>query len=549
MNSSWVKNLLVITPLSAVLTLSGCGSSATPPPTSEATVVVTPSTATVLRGQSQQFVAQVSGQSGKRVTWSATPDVGTIDSTGLYTAPLDGDGFLVTITASVTSSSSSPAAVGNALVSLPSVTLSIAPLATAVVPGLSHAFKATVTGMADNEANFTVKENGGGTITPDGLYMAPLTTGIYTVIATASADANYSAAAVVLVTAKPSPFSPTGNLVHGRRFHTATLLADGRVLVAGGLNTNNCPDASDFAELYDPASGSFAPTSSMINPRYHQTATLLQNGKVLITGGDSSNFECSDLDTSPQVASAELYDPSSGSFTQTGSMSEARSGHTATLLPSGKVLIVGGNTVGSGSATAEVYDPATATFIPTANMTKAQTGQSATLLLDGRVLIAGGIGSGQSSSTLATAELYDPLTGAFTVTATMTAPRAGHTATLLPDGRVLVTGGFTDSTAVGTDTAEIYDPAKASFQATSQPMAVGRSDHTATLLRDNTVLLFGGDSLDSLVAETYSPADGSFSAVGVDDSDRNGHTATLLKNGSVLIIGGGAGSATAELYQ
>jgi hypothetical protein len=553
MNSSWVKSLLVIAPLSALLTLSSCGSSATTPPspsTPEPTVVVTPRTATILRGQSQQFVAQVSGQSERRVTWSATPNVGTIDSSGLYTAPGEGDGFLVTITAT---STASPNAVGNAVVTLPSVTLSIAPLAIAVVPGSSHAFTATVTGMADNEASFTVNESGGGTITTDGLYTAPLTTGIYTVIATAAADANYSAAAVVLVTAKPSPFSPTGNLVHERTLHAATLLADGRVLVAGGLG---CPDASDFAELYDPASRSFAPTSSMTGPRYAQTSTLLQNGKVLIAGGSSFFFECSDRDTSPPLMSAELYDPSSGSFTPTGSMTEARTGHTATLLPSGKVLIVGGGSTGGGvppfagdgSATAEVYDSATGTFTSTGTMSTARIGQTATLLQDGRVLIAGGIRSSPPGSPLATAELYDPLTGTFTVTATMTAPRAGHTATLLPNGKVLLTGGFTDSTLVGTNTAEIYDPAKASFLATNQPMAAGRWAHTATLLPDSTVLLFGGESLDSLVAETYSPADGSFSAVGVDASDRDGHTATLLKNGSVLIIGGG-GSKTAELYQ
>jgi hypothetical protein len=556
MYSSWVKSLVVMTLLSAVLTLCSCGSSSTPPPpppTPEPTVVVTPRTATVLSGQSQQFVAQVSGQSQKRVTWSATPNGGTIDSTGLYTAPLDGDGFLVTITATA-----SPGVVGNAVVTLPSVTLSIAPLAIAVVPGLSHAFTATVTGLANTDVNWTVEGNGGGTITTAGLYTAPLATGIYTVIATASADANYSATAVVLVTAKSSPFSPTRNLVHQRQFHTATLLADGRVLVAGGSESEpDCTAGSDFAELYNPASRSFAPTSSMTDRRYAQTSTLLQNGKVLITGGFSFDAsDCSDAGTSPPLMSAELYDPSDGSFAPTGSMSEARGAHTATLLPSGKVLIVGGGNTGGGvppfagdgSATAEVYDPATGTFTPTGNMSTARIGQTATLLLDGRVLIAGGIRSTPFGSSLATAELYDPITGSFTVAATMTVPRAGHTATLLPDGKVLVTGGFTHSTLVGIDTAEIYDPATASFLATNKPMAAGRWAHTATLLPDSTVLLFGGESLDSLVAETYSPSDGSFSAVGVDDSDRIGHTATLLKNGSVLIIGG-VDSTAAELFQ
>lgn len=472
MSSSWIKSFLVITPLSAVLTLSGCGSSPTPqsvslPPASPpsaagSSVVVTPAAASVLPGQSQQFMAQVSGLSDKTVTWQ-------------------------------------------------------------------------------------VEGSGGGTITSAGLYTAPSATGVYTVMATSSAGANYSTAAVVLVTAKPSPFSSTGNLVHERVFHTATLLADGKVLVAGGLNTNGC-DVNDSAELYDPASRSFAPTSSMVEPRFFQTSTLLQNGRVLITGGDSFNFECSDLDTSPQLTSAELYDPFSGSFTPTGSMSEARAGHTAILLPSGKVLIVGGNKSDGGAATAEVYDPTSGTFTPTLNMSTARIGPTSTLLLDGRVLITGGISSESTSPRLATTELYDPLTGAFTVAATMTLPRVGHTATLLPDGKVLVTGGSTDSTPGGSDAAEIYDPAKASFVATNKPMVVGKLAHSATLLADNSVLLIGGDSSDSFVAEAYSPSDGSFSAVGVDASDRNGHTATLLKNGNVLIIGGRA-SATAELYQ
>ena len=363
--------------------------------------------------------------------------------------------------------------------------------------------------------------------------------------------------------AEGSPFLPTGNLVYAREFHTATLLADGTVLVAGGGKYEAyCTAGIDFAELYDPVAGSFALTSPMMDRRYGQTSTLLQNGKVLITGGFSfDKSACFDGGTSPPLISAELYDPSSGSFAPTGSMSEARGLHTATLLPTGKVLIVGGGNTGGGrppfagdgSATAEVYDPATGTFTPTGNMSTARIGQTATLLLDGRVLIAGGITSGSSGTPLATAELYDPITGAFTAAATMTAPRAGHTATLLPDGKVLVTGGFTDSlgsNGVGTDTAEIYDPAKATFRPTNKPMVEGRWAHTAMLLPDGTVLIVGGGSS---VAEIYSASDGSFSAIGSDESDRLGHTATLLKNGSVLIIGGfdyGKGPlTTAELYR
>jgi hypothetical protein len=516
-------------------------------------VVVIPATATILRGQSQQFVAQVSGLSDQTVTWNATANAGTIDGTGLYTAPLEGGGFLVTITAI---SKVPPVAVGTAVVTLPTVALSIAPSAIAVVPGLSHAFTATVVGLADTNVNWTVEGSGGGTITSTGLYTAPSATGVYTVIATSSADANYSAAAVVLVTAKPSSFSATGNLVRGREFHTATLLPDGTVLVAGGGKYEAyCIAGSDFAELYNPVLGSFAPISSMTVRRYAQTSTLLQNGKVLITGGFSFDASaCSGPGTSPPLASAELYDPSNGSFTPTGSMSEVRGAHTATLLSTGKVLVVGGGNTGGGrppfagdgAVTAEVYDPSTGTFAPTANMSTARIGQTATLLLDGKVLVAGGITSGSSGAPLATAELYDPLTGAFTVVGTMTAPRAGHTATLLPDGKVLITGGFKDSSLAGNDTAEIYDPAKASFVATNRPMVVGRWAHIATLLPDGTVLVVGGGSV---VAETYSPSDGSFSGIGVDDADRTGHTATLLKNGSVVIIGGIDLLTTAELYQ
>src|SRR5450755_1133102 len=182
MYSSWTKSLLAIMPLSAVLTLSGCGSSLPPvSPQVGTSVVVIPATATILRGQSQQFMAQVSGLDDQTVTWHATVNVGTVDSSGLYTAPVDGDRFLVTITAT---SKGSPVAIGNAVVTLPPVTLSIAPSAIAVVPGLSHTFTATAVGLADTNVNWTVQGSGGGTITNAGFYTAPSTTGVYTVIAT-----------------------------------------------------------------------------------------------------------------------------------------------------------------------------------------------------------------------------------------------------------------------------------------------------------------------------------------------------------------------------
>ena len=572
MHSNWVKSRLVITTLSAVLTLSSCGSSPTPqpvsspsappPPTAESSVVVTPATATVLRGQSQQFVAEVSGVSDQTVTWKATTGAGTIDSSGLYTAPSDGAfaGYLITITAI---SKVSPNVLGSALVTLPSGVLTIAPDAVVVRPGIAQAFTATVVGLADTRVTWTVQGTGGGTITSDGLYTAPLATGVYSVAATSSANEDYSTTAVVVVATTPSPFSPTGQPVLSRSFHTATLMSDGRVLVAGSveLQDDNCYAGMNSAEVYDPVLGSFALTSSMKDRRYAQTSTLLPNGKVLIAGGFSfAEPDCEGAGTSPAVKSAELYDSSSGSFAPTGDMTQARGAHTATLLATGKVLIVGGgNTggepipfVGNGSATADVYDPATGTFTPTGNMSTARIGHTATLLLNGKVLIAGGMTSTSpfDGQPLATAELYDPSTGAFTAVGPMTTSRAGHTATLLPNGTVLITGGFTYSPQTGTNSAEIYDPAKASFQATNRPMALGRRFHTETLLPNGTVLIVGGGSL---VAEIYNPSDSSFSATAVDDFNRMGHTATLLKNGRAVIIGGlGYGKGpltTAELYQ
>jgi hypothetical protein len=227
------------------------------------------------------------------------------------------------------------------------------------------------------------------------------------------------------------------------------LLASGKVLIAGGLDGWGLASA----ELYDPATGSFSPTGSMSTARVGQTATLLASGKVLITGGSDGTVN------SNLRASAELYDPSSGSFSPTGSMSSARVGQTATLLASGKVLIAGGDGFVAGSftllASAELYDPATGTFSPTGSMSSTRDGHTATLLASGKVLIAGGTCG--ADATLASAELYDPVTGSFSSIGSMATARAGHTATLLGSGTVLITGGY----RAGNETyasAELYNP-------------------------------------------------------------------------------------------
>jgi hypothetical protein len=214
--------------------------------------------------------------------------------------------------------------------------------------------------------------------------------------------------------------------------------------------------------------------------RAWHTATLLPSGKVLIAGGSS---------TPGQTASAELYNPATGTFTATGNMTVARVFYAAALLPSGKVLVTGGEGDSfDGVASAELYDPAAGAFTATGNMTVARHDHTATLLGNGKVLIAGGVGGVGGIYNLASAELYDPGAGRFTATASMTTYRADHTATLLGNGEVLVAGGFANGWLAS---AELYDPAAWTFTATGS-MAVARQYHTATLLLDGKVLIVGG---------------------------------------------------------
>jgi hypothetical protein len=351
-------------------------------------------------------------------------------------------------------------------------------------------------------------------------------------------------------------FTPTGDTAHPRAFHTATLLTNGKVLVAGGMVYEAyCLAGIASAELYSPAAGSFSSAGTMSTPRYAQTATRLANGDVLVTGGFTyDRSACRDMENTLAVQSAELYDHVHGAFKPTGSMAEKRAGHTATLLADGRVLIAGGGKeddgkswLGEGSVEAEVYYPAAGTFIATGKMTTGRVGHTATRLSNGKVLITGGWAS---AGPIASAELYDPSTGAFSPTGTMTSPRGSHTATLLHDGKVLITGGAFDQTNARSDTSEIYDPSTGLFTATGN-MGMARRWHTATLLPNGTVLVVGGGNR---AAELYDPATGSFSPSGVTEVSRSAHSATLLQNGGVIVVGGfKTGNilsplATAELY-
>lgn len=320
---------------------------------------------------------------------------------------------------------------------------------------------------------------------------------------------------------------PTLEMSKRRASHSATLLNNGRVLIAGGFVGEENSLAS--AEIYDPAKNDFSLVENMHVARSSHTATLLPNGKILIAGGFNGNY----------LDSAEIYDPETGKFILTQKMTTARSGHVAVLLNNGRVLLAGG--VGTGWTfldSAEIYDPASNTFRATASMSTARESHTVTSLKDGRVLITGGHQGRRSSIKIYSSfEIYNPSDGTFSQAGNLTVRRHKHDAVLLADGRVLIVGGSDERDSAGAyRSAEIYDPANGISTAVGNMNASRyKLQGTSVLLKNGKILIAGGASR----ADIFDPADDTFSFVSGDmGTKRLFATATLLQSGRVLVVGG-----------
>lgn len=338
---------------------------------------------------------------------------------------------------------------------------------------------------------------------------------------------------------KSGVFTRTGKMLTPRMYFCATVLNNGNVLVTGGQDAKHVPIAS--AELFVPSRGQFIATGAMLEARTDHTATLLRDGRVLIFGGEGAT---------EQTPGAEIYDPETGRFTQTSTRPSARAGHVATLLGNGNVLIADGYDSSWGVShpieTAELYEPKSGNFVHTGDSILHFWWYSlaAARIDPGTVFIVGGYTEQTGRSERTPSELYHTSSGKFTEGPTIDGALADCRVAPLPDGRIFVAGCINMDTLEGVLHAELFDPKTQKFRPT-EPTPAERTNCSVTTLRNGKVLIAGGNGRapnhvlrDLATAELYDPATNKFTPTGNMTTPRIDHRAVLLDNGKVLVIGG-----------
>lgn len=333
-------------------------------------------------------------------------------------------------------------------------------------------------------------------------------------------------------------WSLTGPMTRARYFHTATVLRSGCVLVVGGVTSDSSASPSRTAELYNPTRRSWRATEPLNTARYNHSATLLPDGRVLVVGGRSDERPLG-------MVSAELFDPDTGAWLPTGSLHRPRWGHTASLLPDGRVLIAGGYSDSGPTASTEIWEPRTASWSLSASLVIGRYFHTATTLRDGRVLVTGGSVPEMTDAATASSEMFQPTTGVWTAVEPMSSARLAHGATLLRNGRVLVVGG---DRVDGQELAsvEIYDPVSGAWSVAA-PMHVARRQFALVQLFNGLVVVAGGYAAGGLTGtEIYNPAHDRWTVAADLEVPRDGPVGAVLDTGDVLVAGGCCSLNSAE---
>src|SRR3569833_2280664 len=525
------------------LTLAACGGGGGTPPVSLLSKAVTPASPRVAKGLTQQFTA--TGTYTDKSTSDLTSKVGWFSSS-TTTSPVDAITGLAHALAPGTTPITATLGQVPVTASLNVTAAALQSMAIAPNPafsGVGISGQLTATGTYTDGTTADVTTMAVWASSAPSVVTVGSSTGQQTGVAVGSTTGSATIGTINAATSLSvvtNTWVAGNSLIHPRFRHSATVLTNGNVLLAGGAAAS---------ELYSPLAGSWSATGSLSRlGGGGNTATLLANGQVLAAGGNDSKGYSN---------GAEVYDPVAGTWTPTGSMTAVRFNHTATLLPNGKVLVVGFGSAGfKASSITELYDPSVGTWSVTGSMSTPRFSHTATLLPNGKVLVAGGTINELGGPT-DTAELYDPTTGVWSPTGSLAATRTNHTATLLPNGTVLVAGGATFTGTSGgsalvavVDSAEVYDPASGTWSPTGR-MSAPRWLHTAAVLPSGKVLLAAGqsftlpygvygDALYETLATTdlYHPASGTWTAAASLAHARYWHTQTVLPGGVVMVTGG-----------